>query len=712
MKINNWEITESSLNQETYLENNTIFSIANGYVGTRGNIEETISLDNNDGTFINGFHDTEDYVYPNSSVCQAKKRQKMLFAPQAKNIDITINQTQLNPEDSANYSRTLDMRNAVLTKTYDASVNDIQVNVTSKRFASMECENMIIMQTIIKPSANVSVKIESPSTFFKKMIVGEKLSRKTRMIKQDPLHLDNVVSESYDKQLAKFNTDESNLELYFGVEFEFNIDPTNAEFGTYEFNLASDQELVIVKKMYYNWTNHSEEIYNAAMAKSFAELLESQNKIYDEFWAVSDITLDDPEITAAMRFNVFSLFQNTGRNGITNVCAKGLTGEGYDGHYFWDTEIFVLPYFTFNKPEVAKSLLMFRYNTLEIAKERAAEIGYDGALFPWRTINGTETSPFFPAGSAQVHINADIAYALLQYVTATNDQEFMKQYGAEMLTEIAKFYIGYADFNKAKGWGFNGVTGPDEYTALGNHNTYTNLMVKKVFTEMLAFKDSYPVINEIADKLEAISSNMYIPRGEGNLIEQCEGFLSKELWPHGFDKMPLLSHYHPMVIYKYQIIKQADLILAMGLLPEYFTAEEIKSNYDYYNQITTHDSSLSKCSYGQVASFLGYNEQAYEYFDENVKTDLFNTHANTADGVHIASQAGSWQTIAYGFAGMKIVNGQLSFQNNLPSEIKNLAFSLYFHGQVVKVSLTSDAMEITTEGNNLNIIVNGEEVTI
>ncbi|MFW6366030.1 MAG: glycoside hydrolase family 65 protein [Spirochaetota bacterium] len=417
------------------------------------------------------------------------------------------------------------------------------------------------------------------------------------------------------------------------------------------------------------------------------------------------------------------------------MCAKGLTGEGYDGHYFWDTETYIYPLFLYSNPQVARQLIMFRYNTLEAARKRASELNHSrGALFPWRTIDGHECSPFFPAGTAQYHINADIALAVTRYFEATGDTEFMEDYGTELLAETARIWADFGEFIPSMGGKFciNEVTGPDEYTCLVNNNAYTNFMaahnLRSAVEAMERLKsDNYEKYVHLCHVLDfdereleywqSASENMFYPYDETRqLYAQDDSFFSKEIWDFKNtpkENYPLLLHYHPLVLYRYQVCKQADLILAQFLLSDQFSLEQKKRDFEYYEKITTHDSSLSTCIFSIMAAEIGDTEKAYEYFYDTVRTDLDNKKGNTGDGIHAANMAGTWSAIVFGFGGLRVIKGKLHLNPVLPEKLKSYTFNIAFRGAHIRVHVDEERVDCTlVSGNELEIVLRGEEYTI
>lgn len=408
----------------------------------------------------------------------------------------------------------------------------------------------------------------------------------------------------------------------------------------------------------------------------------------------------------SVNYSTFALLQSLGTNGTTSIAVKGLSGSSYEGHYFWDAEMFVFPVFLHLNPPLAKQLLTYRYNTLEKARENRQLFGYQtGALYPWRTISGTESSPFFEGGAAQHHINADIAYAFIQYYRYTNDLEFMADCGFEVLLETARFFteIGYMKNNQ---FHIDKITGPDEYTVLVNDNYYTNQLVAYQFewinrlAQLLEEQrpEQWRTITRKLhlqkaelQELAQFSEKMALPFDEEKgIIAQDRDFLKKGPWPYSKEKTkyPLLLNYHPLTIYRYQISKQADAVLALMLFQNNFDQATIEKSIAYYDEVTTHDSSLSYSTFSTVYSRSGQVEKGYDYFLKNARTDLDNSHKNTKNGIHTASMGGTFMTIIYGFCNLQVINDELVIYPHLPAEIEEIEFYTYFKNQKYKIYVT------------------------
>lgn len=745
LNINGWTIKHDLSNFNYYNETETIFAQANGYLGTRATLEDGYSGEI-EGTFINGFYDTEKIVYGESAYGYAKNRQTQLLAPNSKSINLILDNEMLDLEKSNidNHYREINLQNGVLTRklTWITKTHKI-LEITYEKIVSMDYENLMLINLTVNPvNFKGNIKILSSIKKDVAIAIDENDPRLAGDLKYSLSSKDIYVNN--DNLIYEAETKHSNLSLLTGVYNKTdNIIHRNVtiekDFIVEELEINLDKESNLTKYCFYSFDKTEEynkdekiEKLKELCKKDYTYYRELQALYYKNFWNKSDIILEgDDKIQAAIRFNMFHLIQSVGKNGKTNIAAKGLTGDGYEGHYFWDTETYVIPYFIYTNPSIAKQLLSYRYSILDKARERANELSYKGALYPWRTINGEESSAYYPAGTAQIHINADIMYSVKKYYEASEDLEFMLEKGLEMLIETSRFYADYMDYIDGRGYCINGVTGPDEYSALVNNNTYTNMMVKYQVKFLLDFinevkeKDKniyfnlvekFNITNDELNLYKDIYENLYIHRLENNMIGQDDAFLNKKIWDFDNtpeDNYPLLLHYHPMVIYKHQVLKQADLILAMLLTPEYFTQEEKKVNFDYYEKINTHDSSLSECIHSIISNELGYDNMSYKFFTNTVNTDLYDLHNNVKYGVHIASMAGSWQCIVFGFAGMRQIDGMLSFNPRLNNDLEKIEFKVSFKNRVIKVYIdrNNEKFELIS-GEDIQIINKGEVLNL
>jgi alpha,alpha-trehalose phosphorylase len=528
------------------------------------------------------------------------------------------------------------------------------------------------------------------------------------------------------------------------------------DFGQVAFTIAARPgcPIHLTKYMVYHTsqTASSEELCGRAewtmdrvMHQGFQQLLTAQEQYMDDFWRHSDVRVRDiredrtkrttVEIQQAIRFNLFHILQASARAEDTGVPAKGLTGQAYEGHYFWDTEIYLLPFLIYTSPRIARNLLTFRYKMLPQARAHARQLGHRGAKFPWRTISGEEASAYYAAGTAQYHINADIMYAMRKYVQATGDEQFVHDYGAEMLVETARLWLDLGFYSDGKGGKFciNAVTGPDEYNTVVNNNAYTNLMAREnlyyAAQTVEALRTTAPeVYNALVHKTalepsevetwSRAAERMYVPYDEQlGIIPQDDNFLDGEPWDFQHtppDHYPLLLFYHPLNIYRRQVIKQADVILAMFLLGEAFSLDEKQRNFAFYDPLTTGDSSLSSCIEAIIAAQVGEMEKAIRYGMAALLMDLADVGGNVKDGCHIASMGGTWMMLTYGFGGLRDDGGTLAFwPRRAPEDHATLQFPLTYRGQRLEVEIGLETVTYTLrEGAGLVIRHETEEIQL
>ena len=464
---------------------------------------------------------------------------------------------------------------------------------------------------------------------------------------------------------------------------------------------------------------------SAARQCGWDGLLAEQRAYLDDFWDRADVEIDgDTEVQQAVRFALFHVLQAGARAETKPIPAKGLTGPGYDGHAFWDTETFVLPVLTLTAPEAAANALRWRHYTLPMAIERAAEHGLKGALFPWRTIAGQACSAYWPAGTAAFHINADIADAVIRYVDATGDEAFGRGPGMDLLTHTARLWCSLGHHDAQGRFRIDGVTGPDEYSAVVDNNVYTNLMARRNLLGAVDAAKRYPdrarelgIDAEESGRWRDAAEQMFIPYDQTlGVHPQDEDFTRHKVWDFAgtpLEKNPLLLHFPYFDLYRKQVVKQADLVLAMYLCPDAFTAEEKARNFDYYEALTVRDSSLSACTQAVMAAETGQVELAFDYLGEAALMDLRDLEHNTRDGVHIASLAGAWIALVGGFGGLRHQDGTVAFAPRLPQALSRLSFTILIRGRRLRVEATHTAATYyIADGKPLEILHYGEEVQL
>jgi alpha,alpha-trehalose phosphorylase len=503
---------------------------------------------------------------------------------------------------------------------------------------------------------------------------------------------------------------------------------------TVSTDLAPGKPLRIVKLIAYGWsaTRSSDALRDQVVAAcsgakhtGWDGLLAGQRSYLDEFWERSDVEIDgDAELQQAVRFALFHTLQAGARGEQRAIPAKGLTGPGYDGHTFWDTEMFVLPVLAYTAPHACADALRWRHQTLDLARDRARTLNLEGAAFPWRTIHGEECSGYWPAGTAAFHINADIAYAVILYQVVADDAEFEETVGTELLVETARLWRSLGHHDAAGRFRIDGVTGPDEYSAVADNNVYTNLMARRNLLAAADAVERHPrcaaalgVDEEEAASWRDAAANMTIPYDEAlGVHPQSEEFTEHQRWDFDRcppDHYPLLLHYPYFDLYRKQVVKQADLVFALFVCGDSFTAEEKLRDFDYYEALTVRDSSLSACCQAVMAAEVGHMDLAYDYFAEAALMDLEDLEHNTRDGIHIASVAGTWVAAVCGFGGLRGVGGELHLSPRLPPELTRLTFRLMFRGRFLHVEVNAEHVRYSlVDGHSLDIHHHGASVTV
>lgn len=753
-----WCLRENAFDTATNFLHETLFALGNGYIGLRGCHEEGYSGpagSSLDGTYLNGFYESEPIVYPEAAYGFAKTNQFMLNVPNAKGIEVWCGDERFDMGQGslAGYERTLDFRTGVLRRSLEwTSPSGKRLALVSRRVVAFTHKHLFAIDIDIIP-LNFAGHMRVVS-LLDGQVANQQAGDDPRVgsiVSGPALQLDAVAQDAALSLLTQ-HTHNSGFTLVsaidsmlFAAGFVAAVPFQDGQRAgqVFELDVTAGQHLRLTKYgAYYSSRDYpadqlaglAREALAQAKAAGFEALCIAQQQYLADFWEQADVEIaGDDALQQGMRFNQFHLLQSVGRDGKTNIAAKGVTGEGYEGHYFWDTEIYIFPFFLYSKPEIAKKLLEYRYAGLGKARERARQLSHKkGALYPWRTIAGDECSSYFPAGTAQYHINADIAYSIKLYYEATGDLDYMAQAGAEIVLETARIWIGIGGYDRAGRFCINEVTGPDEYTALVNNNYYTNAMAQmhlRFAAEMVDLlrtrrADDFARIaeatglnqNETAEWLRA-AGRMALPYDAAlGIHEQDDSFLTKKAWDFAGtpkENYPLLLNYHPLVIYRHQVCKQADVVLALLLLSDQFTQEDKKRDFDYYEAVTTHDSSLSSCIFSIIASEVGYAGKAYDYFMETARLDLDDTHGNTHYGVHTAAMAGTWMGVAYGFAGMRVTDGALRFAPTLPAKWRHYQFKIHIRGALLQVRVDARQVQYTLlQGESLQFRHRGERVAL
>jgi alpha,alpha-trehalose phosphorylase len=765
--VEEWRLTEAHYSAADLGVTETLFAVGNGYLGMRGNVEEGREAYAH-GTFINGFHETWPIRHAEEAFGFARVGQTIVNVPDNKTMKLYVDDEPmlLSVADLEVYERSLDFRDGVLHRGIIwRTPAGKRVRVNSTRMVSFTQRHLAIMTIEITMLDDEAPVVVSSQTLNRQDGRDEYHVRSAAMgTGKDPRKAEVFESRVLEPQLhwctesriaLGYRCANSGMTLAVGVDHA--IDTTNPytahinadeDTGKMVYRVAAKpgQPIRITKTVSYHTSrgvpvrelvDRARRTLDRTLADGIERQYEDQRRWLDAFWERTDVIVHgEPALQQAIRWNLFQLAQATARAEQSGVPAKGVTGSGYGGHYFWDTEIYVLPMLAYTSPAMARSALRFRYNMLDAARRRAQDLAQRGALFPWRTVNGEEASAYYAAGTAQYHIDADISYALCKYVAASGDDEFMRREGIDILVETARMWadLGFwrEDGDGSRSFHIHGVTGPDEYTTVVNDNLFTNVMARfnlemaawvvrhmaatapTAYRNVLARLDIAP--EELDEWVEAAAA-MAIPFDALTGINpQDAQFLDQEVWDlknTPSDKRPLMLHYHPLVIYRFQVLKQADVVLALFLQGDHFSSEQKRADFEYYDPITTGDSTLSGVVQSIIAAEVGYRDLALRYFHSSLFVDLADLHGNAADGVHVASTGGVWNALVYGFGGMRDYDGQITFDPRLPPSWTGMTFHVTLHGTRLKVDLTPDAITFSVvSGKQADLQVRGCPVSV
>ncbi|MCR4694606.1 MAG: family 65 glycosyl hydrolase [Pseudobutyrivibrio sp.] len=717
----------------------TLFHNANGYIGVRGNLEEGVpaAMHTMRGVYLNGVCETIPMKQAESLCNLTEEKETMVNVGDIQTVKIFIDgqEFSLFEGEKCQQTRILDMDQGTTNRDVTWNLSEgRKVKISVKKMASFVEESLFVLEySVTAVGFDGKMKLVS---YHIPEVCNYANPDDPRLAAEGASYLRTERIETRGKAtgLSVTSTEKTKIKVGIMSDHQWNVRPESEEIRVendeiiYEaiIPLESDKTSTCSKIVIFKDSIREKDVYgklsetmDIVRKKTLDYYFESQRFFLEKFWNSSEVRIPgDEKLENALNFNIFQLLQSAPQDYYCSIAAKGLSGEGYEGHYFWDTEMFMLPFYVLSEPQVAKRLLEFRYETLGPALENAKLLGHKkGALYPWRTINGKECSGYYVSGSAAYHINGDIAYGVVQYYFATGDYQFIRDKGARILLETARLWMDVGNYHDGS-FHIHGVTGPDEYTCLVDDNYYTNRIAQ--FNLMWAVKaarlmeekgdfDQFSLDNKLtADELkemEMAANAMEILYDENLKINpQDSSFLSKPLWDlEATDKseFPLLLHYHPLHLYRYQVCKQADTVMAYYLFPDLEDQETMENSYRYYEKITTHDSSLSECIYSVVASRLGMKEKAYSYFGDSAKLDLENLHGNTKDGIHTANMGGSYIALVYGFAGLVIREEGLRFKPFLPDKWEGYSFKFQYRGKTYEFSIDKDGARVLYDGENI-----------
>lgn len=741
--VDPWRLRHTTFELSQRAHDESLFTLANGSLGVRGGFEEDDSP--SDGTFLAAVFEKTPIHYYERLAGFARSSDTRVPVAEGKGIGLWLgdHRVALDQAEWLQYERSLDLRRGALDRRLRIKTAEgHRIEIRAERVVPLQESALLAIRFSV-----TSLDYDGPLTFVSSIEGGRQAVEQG----DDPrigvsggqgLETFALHADAHGAQLTQ-RASGSGIELVCGQAHRFAADELAFVDGQaqgtrveqhFRAQLQPGRTVTLEKFVAYvvdrdadTRSHRLQATLDEAVGAGFDAFATRQADALETFWRHAELSIDgDVASEQALRFNLFHLLQSAGRNGVDGTAAKGLTGEGYEGHCFWDTEAFVLPVMAFTAPQVARAMLMYRYRTLEAARAHAREMNHPaGALYPWRTIDGGECSAHYPSGSAAYHINASIAYGIGLYLDASDDLDFLDEAGAEMLFETARVWPQVGHFNPRRGGAFciHEVTGPDEYTTLVNNNYYTNRMAQRHLRCAVAAwrrlsAERPQRMRELSARLQLDAQEielwrraadaMYLPYDEAlGIFEQDDGFLDKPRWPfppQSGEHRPLLLDYHPLTLYRHQICKQADVVMALVLAGDDIEMARKRRSFDYYEAVTIHDSTLSAPVFGILAGEVSHAEKAWCYFHDSLRVDLDDLHRNTGHGVHMAAMAGSWLGLAQGFGGMRVRESQLHFAPSLPQAWNGYGFNLRWRGRGLRVEVSGKtATYLLHEGEALRI---------
>jgi len=741
-----WLVRETGLDIDKLAQTESVFALANGHIGLRGNLDEGEPA-GLPGTYLAGFHELRPLPYAEPAYGDPEAGQTIINVTDGKIIRLLVEDEPLDIRygELRSHERVLDLRAGVLHRSLEwASPTGRAVRIASTRLVSFTQRAVAaILYEVQAVDAGTPVVVQSELVANAPPPQGQDRDPRAAAALESPLR--SEFSGAHDSRvMLAHSTRASGLTMAAAIDHVVD-GPARTATSAESFedvarlivsaDLAPGEPLRLVKFLAYGWSSERSpaaivDQVSAALAEArhhgWEGLLAEQREYLDDFWSRADVEIEgDAELQQAIRFDLFHTLQAGARAEQRAIAAKGLTGPGYDGHAFWDTETFVLPLLTYTVPDAARDALRWRHLTLALARERARSLGLRGAAFPWRTIRGQECSGYWPAGTAAFHVNADIADAVARYQAACDEDEaFASGPGMDLLVETARLWRSLGHHDAAGRFRIDGVTGPDEYSAVADNNVYTNLMAERNLRMAVEAAQRFPeraaelgVDDEETAAWRDAADAMLVPYDEERGVHsQAEAFTEHAPWD--FDAMtpdlyPLMLHFPYFDLYRKQVVKQADLVLALHLRGDAFTAAQKARDFAYYERLTVRDSSLSACTQAVIAAEVGHLELAYDYLCEAALIDLDDIQHNTRDGLHIASLAGTWLGVVAGLGGMRDHGGVLSFAPRLPQALARVAFRVCFRGRRLLVEVEpAQATYTLLKGSGLTIVHHGRKANL
>lgn len=730
-----FSIVEKGFHQERAQVSESIFSLGNEYMGIRGFFEEGYSGKKLIGSYFNGIYDYALEDTPNAYKGIIKRSHFMINSVNYLKCSIKVDDEQLdlNKAKIKDFYRELDMHTGLYTRKFTWLTKKGELTLVFERILGMESCHQAVQRITFTSSSVMSIAFTcsldsnalqwGKDCYWKRNEEGGSLADKKAYLLVETLTTAQTIC-SYMHVDATFplkGLETKDKEVTFSSSFVLN---SNATFTRYVINLIDKEQKMTKAQM----IQKAKEELDSLKEKGFVGVLKENKEHFDKLWEHSDIEIEgDAKDQQGIRYCIFQLDQTYhGYAKDNNIGAKGLTGEMYSGHAFWDSETYCLPFYLFSNQEASKNLLMFRYNTLKEAKERAKQLDCEGTCYPVATRNGKEACNLFQHASLQFQPSTAVAYAIYHYMNLYNDIEFMKNYGLEMLVEITHFLLTRGQYNATKEhFGYYSVMGPDEFQMMVNHNTYTNFMAKKTMDYLLSLQNKYD-LSDVIKKCgvddsffkqvkEASDKMLILYDKNSHLFEQHAGFFDlPHINVHEIPEsdFPLYSHWSYDRIFRNDMIKQPDVLMFMFLYNQDFTIEEKKANYEYYEPRCIHESSLSPSIHSIFACELNKMEEAEKFFNFATRLDLDDYNCNTLEGIHTTSIAAAWMNIVYGFGGLRSDCAILKLNPTILPSWKSYSFKILYHGSILKIKVTQNEVNIINEGKDVLIEIYGKMVTV
>lgn len=736
-----WHLRETGFDLDLLAASESLFALSNGHLGLRGNLDEgePHALP---GTYLNSFYEQHRLPYAEAGYGYPEAGQTLINVTNGKLIRLLVDDEPFDLRYGAvlKHERVLDLRAGTLRREVEwVTPADRRIRVTSTRLVSLTQRAVAAIHYCVEPIDDGPIRVVVQS----ELVANEQLppsggDPRAAQPVDEALQAEQQAHREFGAVLVH-STKRSELRLAAAMDHDIagpddcatdlEVLPDIAR-ATVTATVGPGEKLELTKYLAYGWSgvrsmpavrDQVAAAITGARHTGWQGLLQEQREFLDDFWDAADVIVEgDAELQQAVRFALFHVMQAGARGERRCIPAKGLTGNGYDGHCFWDTETFVLPLLTYTLPHAVADELRWRCTTLDQACVRAQQLGLRGAAFPWRTIHGEECSAYWPASTAAFHINADIADAVVRYVAATHDREFERTTGLRLLVETARLWRSLGHHDSDGQFHIDGVTGPDEYSAVVDNNVYTNLMAQR---NLLAAADAVARNADEARELDVdveeaaswrdAANDIVIPYDEQLRVHpQDDAFTRHAIWDFDNtppDHYPLLMHFPYFDLYRKQVVKQADLVLALHVCGHAFTPSEKRRDFDYYEALTVRDSSLSACTQAVVAAEVGHLDLALDYAAEAALVDLRDLKQNTRDGLHMASLAGTWLALIAGFGGMRD-HGGLTFAPRLPTGLTRLRFNMLYQGARLRVDITPTKTTYAMKGDgSLQLAHHGEE---